>query len=134
MKKWGWVALVFLLLAAGCGAKGTTAEEHGSGLSVEFTSDNPIRHVQLILFKNGKRLEGESVINADGSPFGQGEVIWFDLTEDEWEGANGFAIAWSEDESGKGARTTKMEKIPDGTAWVNAKFNERDGLTVEEAK
>ena len=134
MKKWGMLLLAGLLLLAGCGANGQTAEEHGSGLSVEFTSDPDIRHVQLIQYKEGERVPGMSVMNADGSPFKKGEIILFDMTPAEWSGTTAFAIAYSKDKSGKDVRTTKMEKIPENVTWVNAKFSERDGLTVEAAE
>ncbi|EMR06169.1 hypothetical protein C772_01814 [Bhargavaea cecembensis DSE10] len=121
-----------VMLLSGCGAV-KTAADHGSGLSVEMKTGGQYRHVQLIRYENGERVPDENVVNADGSQFEDGEVIWFDIQPGEWKETTAFALSVSTDGTGVGARQTKPVELKDGTSWAHAVFND-DGLTIEEAE
>ncbi|MGM9920935.1 MAG: hypothetical protein ACI33O_06785 [Bhargavaea sp.] len=127
------VASIFILmLLSGCGEV-KTAADHGSGLSVEMQTGGQYRHVQLIRYENGEKVPGENVVNADGSQFEDGEVIWFDIQPGEWKETTAFALSVSTDGTGIGARQTKPVELEDGKQWAHAVFDD-DGLTIEEAE
>lgn len=121
-----------MLLLSGCGAP-KTAEDQGSGLSVEMQTGGQYRHVQLIRYENGEKVPGENVVNADGSQFEDGEVIWFDIQPGEWKETTAFALSVSTDGTGIGARQTKPVELKEGKDWAHAVFSD-DGLTIEEAE
>jgi hypothetical protein len=121
-----------IMLISGCGSE-KTAEDHGSGLSVEMQTGGEYRHVQLIRYEKGEKVPAENVVNADGSPFEDGEVIWFDIQPGEWKETTAFALSVSTDGTGIGARQTKPVELKDGITWAHAVFSD-DGLTVEDAE
>ncbi|KZE36904.1 hypothetical protein AV656_14090 [Bhargavaea cecembensis] len=125
-------SIAAMVLISGCGAP-KTAADHGSGLSVEMQTGGQYRHVQLIRYENGEKVPDENVVNADGSQFEDGEVIWFDVQPGEWKETTAFALSVSTDGTGTGARQTKPVKLEGGKEWAHAVFND-DGLTIEQAE
>ncbi|MCW1928712.1 hypothetical protein [Bhargavaea beijingensis] len=121
-----------MMLLSGCGAE-KTAADHGSGLSVEMQSGGQYRHVQLIRYENGEKVPDESVVNADGSQFEDGEVIWFDIQPGQWKDTTAVALTVSTVGTGVGARQTKPVKLKDGASWAHAVFGD-DGLTIKETE
>ena len=70
--------LMSFLIIGGCSAK--SAEQHGSGISIEIAESQNIKHLTIIKYENGKEDFSENVINADNSAFEKGDIVWFDLT------------------------------------------------------
>lgn len=124
--------LAAVLLISGCGAEEKTAEDHESGLSVEMQSGGQYRHVQLIRYENGVQVPSENVLNADGSPFEDGEIIWFDVEPEELKSTTAYTLSVSTDGTGIGARQLKPVEM-EGNKWAHAVF-EKDGLTLEDAE
>ncbi|WP_213423954.1 hypothetical protein [Bhargavaea massiliensis] len=125
-------SITAMMLLSGCGAA-KTAADHGSGLSVEMQSGGQYRHVQLIRYENGEKVPDENVVNADGSQFEDGEVIWFDIQPGEWKSTTAVALSVSTVGTGLGARQTKPVKLEDGTSWAHAVFDD-NCLSIEDSE
>lgn len=116
------IVVLFLLILAGCSAK--SAEQHGSGISVEMNESLNIKHLTFMVYVNGKETYSTNVINADNSAFKKGEVIWFDVPSIETDTTIKFALSYSENLNATQSKVTNKIDISNASKWVNAELNE----------
>lgn len=116
------IVVLSLFIIAGCSSK--SAQQHGSGISVQMDDSLGIKHMTLIMYVNGKEVFSENVINADNSAFEKGEVIWFDDSTFKQDSTVKLEISYSENVNATQSKTTNKLDISNATKWVDVKFNE----------
>ena len=121
MKRLATIILSILILA-GCSAK--SAEQIGKGISVEVSDPIDVKHMTLIKYVDGKEAFSENVINADNSPFENGDIIWFDVSPSATDSTVELAISYSENLDGTDAQTTEKINVSNANEWINVKFIE----------
>lgn len=129
IKLFTFVALTFLLLY-GCSAE--SAKQHGEGISVEIGDSLNIKHITLIKYTNGIEVFSENVINADGSTFKKGDVLWFDVSPSSTNSTVKLALSYSENSDGSGSKTTPKIDVSNANEWINVKFSDDYQLNLIE--
>lgn len=119
MKK---LAILFLSILIIAGCSGKSAQQHGHGISIEMAHSLNIKHMELVKYVNGNEVFRGGVINANGSSFGKGEIVWFDVALSNTNSTVEIAISYSENPNGANAKTTEKINISTATSWVNVKF------------
>ncbi|MFY3792500.1 hypothetical protein ACOQFO_12575 [Ureibacillus sp. MALMAid1270] len=115
------LVILSLFILAGCSAK--SAEQHGSGISIEMDESLGIKHMTIITYVDGKEVFSENVINADNSAFGKGEVIWFDVSPFSPNTKVELAISYSQNINATQSKTTPKKDISKANKWVNVMFS-----------
>lgn len=116
------VFLMSFLIIAGCSSK--SAEQHGSGISVEIADSQNIKHLTLIKSVGGKEVFSENIINADNSAFEKGDIVWFDVTPSSQNGEAKLELNYSENVNATESKTTYKINISNAKQWVNVKFED----------
>ena len=119
------ILILTMILLAGCSASGKSAEQHGGGISIEMSHSLEIKHMTIITYVNGIEVFSEGVINADSSPFKEGDIIWFDVAPHANDNSTvKVALSYSKNTDGTDARKTNKMDISDASEWVNIVFTE----------
>lgn len=116
------ILLMSLLIIAGCSAK--SAEQHGSGISVEIAESQNIKHLTIIKYENGKEVFSENVINADTSAFEKGDIVWFDVTPSSNNGTVKLLLEYSQNVDATDSKTTNKIDISNAKQWANVKLED----------
>lgn len=128
MKRWVALCFVAMFLTA-CASQAKTAEEIGSGVSVEMEGNLGIQHISLVRYVNGEEAERENVVRADGEAFKQGEILWFDLP------ASGqFEVRYSREKGAADERATRTLTLPEDSSWSHIQLNNKLELELDKAE
>jgi len=125
------VVLFSLFILVGCSAK--SAEQHGSGVSVEMSDSTDMKHITLNMYANGSEVFSENVINADQSTFNKGEIVWFDVTLDAAVNETlELTLEYSENIDGTASKMTNKIDVSEAGKWMNMKFSEDYQLILKD--
>ncbi len=120
--------LLASLLLVGCAGKEKTAKDFGEGISVEMAASQKIKHLSLVKYVYGSEEFSGGVINADYSPFKDGQILWFDAALSE--ASSTIAISYSLNLDGTEEKTTEKIDISGASKWVNLKLNQDMELEI----
>jgi len=79
---------------------------------------------------DGKEVFSENVINADNSPFDNGDIVWFDVSPSATNSTVELAISYSENLDGTNAQTTDKINVSNANEWINVELTENYHLKL----
>lgn len=119
------ILILTIVILSGCSSSAKSAEQHGKGISIEMSHSLEIKHMTLMMYVNGIEVFNENVINADNSPFKEGDITWFDVALHANDNSTiEVALSYSENSDGTDSRKTDKIDISGVSEWVNIVFME----------
>lgn len=126
------LVLLSLIVLTGCSAK--SAQQHGSGISVEIDGTPNVKHMTLIKYVDGKEAFNENVINADNSAFANGDIIWFDVPSSATNSTVEIVVTFSENLDATNPHTTEKLNVSNSTEWIDAKLTQDHQIKLVDMK